>query len=235
MWNGKNKAITFSFDDGAFQDIKVVEILNKYGLKATFNLNSAYLGTLGSCEYNGHTVSRDKVSAHRVREIYKNHEVAAHTIAHPDLTKLSEDDIAYQVEADRKLLSELCGYEVRGMAYPGGGVNHNDFVVDVVKRRTHIEYARVYDSSYNFDLQPDNLLRFKPTVYYLEADKMFSLAEQFLALKADKPQLFYIWGHTYELDFGDDITWERFEEFCKLVSHHDDIFYGTNAEVLLNR
>ena len=35
MWNGKLKAVTFSFDDGVTQDIKLIEILNKYGLKAT--------------------------------------------------------------------------------------------------------------------------------------------------------------------------------------------------------
>ena len=44
MWNKKNKAITFSFDDGVQQDKRCVEILNKYGLKATFNINSARFG-----------------------------------------------------------------------------------------------------------------------------------------------------------------------------------------------
>ena len=39
MWNGKNKAITFSFDDGVTQDKRLVEMLDKYGLKATFNIN----------------------------------------------------------------------------------------------------------------------------------------------------------------------------------------------------
>ncbi len=36
----KHKIITFSFDDGVMQDLKIIEILNKYNLKATFNLNS---------------------------------------------------------------------------------------------------------------------------------------------------------------------------------------------------
>ena len=47
MWNNKNKAVTFSFDDGVTQDKRLVEILNKYNLKATFNLNSALLGLKG--------------------------------------------------------------------------------------------------------------------------------------------------------------------------------------------
>ena len=40
MWNGKRKAVTFSYDDGVTQDRQLVELLNRYGLKATFNLNS---------------------------------------------------------------------------------------------------------------------------------------------------------------------------------------------------
>ena len=44
MWNGKLKAVTFSYDDGVTQDIRLIEIFNKYNLKATFNLNSELLG-----------------------------------------------------------------------------------------------------------------------------------------------------------------------------------------------
>ena len=36
----KLKAVTFSYDDGTTQDIRLIELLNKYGLKSTFNLNS---------------------------------------------------------------------------------------------------------------------------------------------------------------------------------------------------
>ena len=38
MWNGKKKAVTFSFDDGVSQDIRLIEIFNKYGLKGEKNL-----------------------------------------------------------------------------------------------------------------------------------------------------------------------------------------------------
>ena len=43
MYQGKNKAITFSYDDGVTQDRRLIEILNRYGLKATFNINSGLL------------------------------------------------------------------------------------------------------------------------------------------------------------------------------------------------
>ena len=38
--DGKSKALTLSYDDGVVQDIRLIEILNKYGIKATFNINT---------------------------------------------------------------------------------------------------------------------------------------------------------------------------------------------------
>ena len=40
----KSKFLTFSFDDGVTQDVRLIELFNKYGMKATFNLNSELLG-----------------------------------------------------------------------------------------------------------------------------------------------------------------------------------------------
>ena len=230
-WQGKNKAITFSFDDGVLQDIRCIEIFNKYGLKGTFNLNSALLGVPHSLKANEKAVKHDKVSPADVKSVYSGHEVAVHTLSHPNLTALDEETIVYQVEKDRLMLSELAGYEVVGMAYPCGGVNNDDRVADIIKRRTGVKYSRTITSTGNFDLQ-DNLYRFNPSVYYTDEKSLFALGEKFINLKTDKPQIFYIWGHTYEMD-ADAITWERFEEFCKFISGKSDIFYGTNKEVLL--
>ena len=229
MRNGKNKAFTLSFDDGCRQDIRLIKILNKYGLKGTFNLNSGFLGTPATLERNGHTVNFDKVSADEVNDIYRGHEIAVHTLTHPVLCELNECTVIRQVEEDRRALEAICGYKVVGMAYPGGLFDER--VVNVIAKNTPIKYSRTVVSTYNFDLQSD-LLGFNPTVYYIEVDKLFELAEKFIALKPVKPQLFYVWGHSFEMD-ADYISWEMFEEFCKLISGRDDIFYGTNRECLL--
>ena len=39
----KEKALTFSYDDGNIKDRDLVELFNKYGVKGTFNLNSSRL------------------------------------------------------------------------------------------------------------------------------------------------------------------------------------------------
>lgn len=70
--------------------------------------------------------------AHRedVKTIYDSHEVAAHTLTYPNLTRRDDAEVIRQVEMDRLNLSELVWYVVVGMAYPCGGVNNDDRVTD---------------------------------------------------------------------------------------------------------
>ena len=225
------KYVTFSFDDGVTQDKRLVELFNKYGLKGTFNLNSSLLGLKGELPVHGKIVNHTKVFPQEVKTTYEGHEVAVHTLTHPNLTCEDDVTVAYQVEEDRKQLSKLVGYEVRGMAYPCGGVNNDDRVAEVIKTSTGVQFSRTIMSTHSFDL-PKNVYRLNPTVYICEPQKMFELAEKFVALQTDKPQLFYVWGHAYEFDGVDEMTWERFEEFCALIAGKDDICYGTNQEVL---
>lgn len=230
MWNGKLKAITFSYDDAVTQDIRMIVLMDKYGLKGTFNLNSEYLGlqSEGGMVFDNF-VYRHKVKPEDVKEVYKNHEVAVHTLTHPRLPEIEDEaEIIRQVEQDRLNLEKYSGGEVIGMAYPCGGVNNDDRVAEIIRKNTGVKYSRTITSTYSFDLQ-DNLLRFNPTVHHIETEKVFELAEKFLALETDKPQLFYIWGHTYEFDGLDN--WDEVEKLLKMLSGHDDIYYGTNREV----
>jgi predicted HD phosphohydrolase len=57
-------------------------------------------------------------------------------------------------------------------------------------------------------------------------------AQEFVSMKTESPKIFYIWGHAYEFD-ADPSYWDRIDEFCKLISGKEDIFYGTNTEILL--
>ena len=50
------KILTFSYDDGVRQDIRLCEIFRKYGLKDTFNLNSGSLGLAGRKNHFGFDV-----------------------------------------------------------------------------------------------------------------------------------------------------------------------------------
>ncbi len=230
-WDSKKKAVTFSFDDGVVQDIRYIELLNKYNLKCTFNINSELLNKNGCLIRDGKRICHYKVHKEDVREFYQGHEIAVHTLTHPNLTTLDEAEIIRQVEQDRKNLSALAGYEVVGMAYPCGGVNNDERVAQIIKENTGVKYSRTITCNGEFNRQ-DNLYRFNPTAHHLNFDELWDLGKKFIELKTDEPQLFYIWGHTYELDYETDL-WAKTEEFFKFISGHDDIFYGTNKEVLL--
>ena len=233
MIHGKKKFLTFSYDDGVTQDKRLVKIFDRYGLKATFNINSELLGKPGYLRRENMWIGHNKIEPQEAAVLYRNHEVAAHTLTHPHLAELEDEEVVRQVEEDRKNLEKLTGRGVAGLAYPGGaanGINFDDRVVKLIKEKTKIRYARTTECSFSFDLQTD-LLRFKPTVYHMDFDRMMELGEQFIKLEPEEPKLFYVWGHSYEFDYYD--TWERFETFCRMMSGREDIYYGTNSEALL--
>ena len=231
MFHGKMKAVTFSYDDGVTQDRRLIAILNRYGLRGTFNLNSGQFASAAAFYDEGKNITfpHVRLRASEIAEVYAGHEVASHTIMHKNLTKLSDEEIVAEVENDRKTLSEIVGYDVRGFAYPYGTGATDARVAEVLRTKTDILYARTTTSTHDFSL-PDDPLFWHPTARHAEWDVLDALADKFLSMQPDTPQVFYIWGHAYEFDRDDD--WERFEAFCKKIAGRDDIFYGTNAQVL---
>ena len=222
-WNGKHKAITLSYDDGVGQDERLIAILNHYGIKATFNLNSGIQS--GTNFWTAEGVDIRRINLARLPDIYKGHEPAVHSLTHPFLERFDEPTIYNEIHADKENLRRIFGCEIHGMAYPFG--TYNDLVVKVVGD-CGLKYARTTERSGSFAL-PEDLLRMPATCHHKDADFM-DLTRTFVELETERPQLFYLWGHSYEFDV--DRNWQLIEDFCRLVSGREDIFFGTNAEVL---
>ena len=228
--DAKRKALTFSYDDGVEQDIRLMEIFNKHGLKGTFNLNGEPLQT-AEYTYPAGTIHR-RLGYKRALESYggelgKNHEVAIHGYTHPFLDRIPRPIASYEVAKDREALEALFGRIIRGCAYPMG--TFNDMTVDVL-RDNGIAYARTTVSTGNFSV-PSDWLRMPATCHHNDA-RLFDLAETFVNGNPgpwDTPWLFYVWGHAYEFDA--DNNWDRIETFCERVGGRDDIWYATNMEV----
>ncbi len=217
------KALTFSYDDGNEADVRLVSLLNTYGMKCTFNLNSG-LGSSDIWQYKGADVRRLELS--QCRELYAGHEIAVHGSRHLALPELSPEALDAELAGDKRRLTELFGTDLVGMAYAYGA--YNDAVVEKLCS-IGIRYARTVEDSHSFDLQSD-LLRFRPTCHH-DDPQLFALAEQFLAMEPETPQVFFIWGHSYEFD--GNANWDRLERLLELLAGKQEIFYGTNAEVLL--
>jgi peptidoglycan/xylan/chitin deacetylase (PgdA/CDA1 family) len=196
------KILTFSYDDGVTQDERLAELFRKYGMAATFNVNSELLGNPGELVIKGKTVSHNKLTPADARRVYRGFEVAAHTLTHPPLMRQTDEEVVRQVEEDRLRLSDMMGYEVVGFAYPGGRPNYDERVARLVRERTGVKYARTINSSLTFDRQ-ENLIEFRPTVYhYGEWDRMFELGREFLALPPETDAVFYVWGMPTSLTLG---------------------------------
>lgn len=230
MFHGKMKAITFSYDDGVIQDKRLVPLLDKYGLKATFNLNSEWLGQKHVFRRNNRPFEHIKIEEDEVCQLYEKHEVAVHTLTHPLLPNLPDNEVIRQVEQDRINLSKLVGYDVIGMAYPGGGINYDERIAKLIEEHTGVKYARTIECSSSYEL-PQDMYKLKPTAHHLGIEgETYKLCKQFVEMQAERPQLLYIWGHSYEMDFDD--KWDELEQLFMLISNREDIFYGTNREVL---
>ena len=222
---GCAKALTFSYDDGVTQDRRLVELLNRNGLKGTFNLNSGLLG-MNQNEYQQNLTSEE------IAELYTpgGHEVAMHGLTHAYMEKLPEDCALYEVLEDRKNLEQQFHRPIRGMAYPWG--TYNDTVADVL-RKAGIGYARTIYSTGIFQL-PEDWFHWDPTCHHADP-RLMELAKQFVNETPENqpydrtPWLFYVWGHSYEFDMY--CNWNIIENFASFMAGHSDIWYATNGEI----
>ena len=71
------KMFTLSFDDNTVQDERFIELIDKYNLRATFNINTAFFGRKHNIIHQGIDVCHDDLDADKVKYLYRNHEVAA--------------------------------------------------------------------------------------------------------------------------------------------------------------
>lgn len=222
--DGKMKVLTLSYDDGVVQDIRLIEIMDKYGLKGTFNINSGMY--LPEDAVREKFYGRLKLS--EAKNLYSDsgHEVAVHSLTHPFLEKLDTSEIIYEITEDRKSIESIYGKITRGMAYPYG--TYSEKVVDVLKS-CHIAYARTVKATYSFDF-PENWLKLHPTCHH-NYEKLDELIKKFIETpnKLRNAEMFYLWGHSYEFDNNDN--WDVIEKFAQYAGGQEHIWYATNIEI----
>lgn len=206
---GVHNCVTFSFDDGAPQDLRLSKLFGKYGLKCTFNLSDCMIRLFNDDFYNA----------------YNGHEVACHGKNHRKINLLSTEGILDEMLTNRKTLENLCGYPVNGLAYAGG--YHDDRSVEVLKQ-CGIVYGRTTRSTGNFDL-PADFLRWHPTCHFKSATDAVERFNKRTEEKNDYPAILYIWGHSFEM--REESEWTDFENILKAVSGNKNVWYATNIEI----
>ena len=226
---GRRKCLTLSYDDGVTQDLRLLEILNKKGVKATFNLNPGLFGQENTVTAGKKEVSHIKLGEEKIASAYSGHEIAAHGFLHTSMYGMDSARCVKEILDSRAALEKLLGHPVTGFAYAFGAADET--IVDAVKK-SGLRYARTIKSTCNFDI-PQDFLLWDPTCHHND-EKLFDLLSEFLS---DEPyfnfyspaKLFYVWGHAYEFDQCDN--WDRIEEFVEKVSGREDVWYATNTEI----
>ena len=180
----KEKALTFSYDDGVIYDKKLIEIFNKHGLKGTFNICTDLFG-------KGRILAKEEAV-----NLYGNPcaEVAVHGHNHLSISNVDCAVATNDVLLNRKELEQTFGSIVKGMAYANG--HYNDAVKSILKN-CGINYARTVAQTNAFDL-PEDWLEWHPTCHH-DNQKLMELAENFVNYKRPsyfwsyRPKVFYVW------------------------------------------
>ncbi len=214
---GCRKALSFSYDDGNKQDKDLIRILDKYGMKGTFNLNSA--GVLDSMKVFGEEWDI---------KIYAGHEVAGHGLYHHSFAAHTPSHVATCLYMDRLILESflndiLCGHAYSNGTYSGAAT----YARELLAANRYI-YARGAASTANFDL-PEDFFIWEQTCHHNMG--ILALADRFLQESEEGDlKAFTVWGHVSEL--VRDNAFDMMDEFCcKLSGKEKYIWYATNKEI----
>ncbi len=226
------KYFTMAFDDGVTQDAKIIEILKKYDAEhsITFYINTGLLGQasdLGALGVPG-VLHKRWTLEELCSGVYRGFDVGVHTLSHPALN-LYDNNPIYQkllVDGDAINIENITGYQPVGMAYPGGDMYVTNTTISNIVANTNIRFARGTTSTGKFTL-PTRFMMWQPTCHLADTN-LFLYANQFLKTNASQDQLFYVWGHGYELDQFD--YYDEFEKLVKMMAEADDVVLVTNSE-----
>lgn len=244
------KYFTVSYDDGLEQDKQLLELMRRYGIRGTFNINSGLFGKKSDIRYRdkspAHNVAKgaredgpwgyadaDRIPADEIRQVYEGMELATHGVQHRDLSVLSARQLEDELLRDREALQRCTELPVVGHAFPYG---RSSAVLDRFLRDNGFLYARGVTSERDARgfAFPENLINFKPTCWHIEED-LEALVDRFIAAEPeDGDLLFFLWGHGYELDFS-TLKGLRgsYERIFDKIAAHDEIVKCTNAEAFL--
>ena len=225
--NGLKKAFTLSYDDGCYDDLRLIEMMEKYGVRGTFNVSSGITRPEGQ-EPCG---SWERLTLSE-RQAYRRDgvEVAVHGQTHRDFTKISEPELIYEIMGDKHALESEFGCLVRGAAYPYG--SFNDLSVERLKN-CGIKYCRTVWSDHSMAL-PSDWLRLRPTAHHNDPE-LPGIIDSFISGQQPAPdrpsalKMLYIWGHTPE--FRRDGNWQMMEDYLGRLAGRDDVWYATNLEI----
>ncbi|MFC2021449.1 polysaccharide deacetylase family protein [Chloroflexota bacterium] len=221
--------VTTSWDDGAKSDLKLAELLNKYGIRGTFYIPKTYLDN---------PLAKDEL-----RGLDKMHEVGAHTLNHSDLTKVSSSQAKEEIEGIKAYLEDILGHKTDMFCYPYGKYNKN--IKEMVRTAGFIA-ARTCDHG-SFDSIEDPY-EWQISLHASNGSSLMTLkiwlksgisiksvidweirAKLLFDAALAQGGVYHIWGHSQEIYQKGE--WEKFDRVLNYISNKEGVRYLTNGEI----
>ena len=214
------KIVCLSFDDGTIYDEGFVALLNRYGLKATLNLNSGLKDFVWY--FDDRPIRRLDLS--KTVELYKGHEVASHSLTHPYFSGLNEEQIVKEVGEDLDNLSSIFGEKVSGFAFPF--IDQTEWNIEMVRKHFDLEYIRF--SHMTNEYFPKDRYHIPINAFY-NNDDIYEKLEAFKRNELEN-SLFMIVGHSYEFEMRDE--WGRIEALLAYLKENKDLTVMTARDAV---
>ena len=214
------KIVSLSFDDGTIYDLRFIELLNKYSLKATLNLNSGLKDFVWY--YDDKPIKR--LDLELVKDFYIGHEVASHSLTHPYFSSLDKEETIRQVREDINNLEKIFGYKIEGFAFPFHDQTEEN--ISVVKDNIELSYIRY--SHLDYDGKHKDRYHIHLNALY-DDELIYEKLEEFKRSESEN-SLFVIAGHAYEFEMKND--WDKIEKLLTYLKNDETLVVLTLKDAI---
>lgn len=217
---------TLSWDDGHPDDLRVAELLAKYGLRATF--------------YVPRTAPGGTMTAAQIRDLSGTFEIGAHSLHHSVLTTLTSQQATVQIADSKSWVEDTTGVACSMFCAPEGKFSRRH--LEIAGNSGYLGFRTVELSSLDFPSWRSGVL-VVPTTVQAHQHSTLSLARNavkrmavanlwrvivqggsaewskaarsFLRYALTSGGVFHLWGHSWEVKGTSQ--WQRLEETLRLL------------------
>lgn len=234
---------TFSCDDGSIFDLKLAEILMKYGIQATF-----YIPVINKER------KHDSLNASQILELSKSFEVGGHTLSHSVLTVLNNEEAKEEINRGKSTLEEFLGKKLFSFCFPKGKYypQHLQMIKDAgfLYGRTvgHIRTKNLVDVRNGIMFPTLQIFPHQWPTYTLSSLKRFDIESfknilgnfksindwscfslSLLNQTCEENRYFHLWGHSWEIEELN--LWNSLENFLKELCRYENIIFYNNLGI----
>ncbi len=222
--------VTTSWDDGTVTDLKLAELLNKYGIKGTFYIARSYQDNL--------------LQEQDIVELNRQFECGAHTLDHPNLTKVPLPQAKREIENSKIYLENLLGHAISMFCYSYG--KYNEDVKKAVKDSGFIAARTSQPGGFKVPKDP---YQWHITLFASNGSPLMALkvwrafhlqkikalldweirAKLLFDLALQRGGIYHIYGHS--VDFEKNHEWDKLQRVLGYISDREGVVYITNGEV----